>query len=61
MEVARGNGNVHWTSHMMMIMMMISCTLLTGKGTLYYGTVALSILKVKYTGVAVVSTSALTI
>ena len=21
MEVARGNGNVHWTSHMMMIMM----------------------------------------
>jgi len=23
MEVARGNGNVHWTSHMMMMMMIM--------------------------------------
>jgi len=23
MEVARGNGNVHWTSHMMMMMIMM--------------------------------------
>jgi len=28
MEVARGNGNVHWTSHMKMMMMMINSSAL---------------------------------
>ena len=32
MEVCRGNGNVHWINHMMMMMMMTGASIPMGQG-----------------------------